>query len=692
MTRHFVLHWMEQVRLYEELVDVSAALSDSVKLTLLTNAVRGHAKLSGVHTVAIQLASHFGQAVDFTKYSEMLLSECAQVDSALTHSARKSGQRSVYFTDLTIDDGEEDAHHQLSSADEVDYTIDSDPVTLMANAHKHREMSASCVLTHQDQWTGMQPEGQKIWDQLLGEDKAAILKKKPTSNPPKPLCTFYNQKPNSIMANAHQLDYGEQGTNKFGNYCKRQAAVAEDNFVGAVLDGALTVDSYVWYVNQVDLSKRQPEARHVKPGERDWETLRRFFSWASVESVEKTFQATMQMGRLSNAVHLKEHCHSPNPALNVHRHQEPIATDYVYADVPAVDDGSMGAQIFVGMDSEVCDAQGLKSPKQFVNLLEDNIQKCGAMDKLVSNQVQTEIGQREQDIFQALFISSWQCEPHQQQQNPAEHKYQMLRWYTNTKLSCTGAPANTWLLCLLYVCCLLDCLACQSLQWCTPLEALEGSTPDISPLLRFSFWDPVYYKLDDSDFPSGSTEGRGRWVGIAENVGHAMTYKILTDDTKKVIYRSNVRSALTKEDHNKRVDLLGGEEVAPNIKSSNDEDESPRKPMPIFDPTDLIGRTFLMDPQENGERYLTKILEALVKSEEQLAKHPDRIKFVCSVNDDMYEEILTYNEVLEYIAENEEQDDDQAIVWKFKRIAGHQGPLKKGNPGYNGSKFNAFLE
>ena len=134
---------MEQVRLYEELVDVSAALSDSVKLTLLTNAVRGHAKLtvSGVHTVAIQLASHFGQAVDFTKYSEMLLSECAQVDSALAHSARKSGQQSVYFTDLTIDDGEEDAHLQLSSADEVDYTIDSDPVTLMANAHKHHEMS-----------------------------------------------------------------------------------------------------------------------------------------------------------------------------------------------------------------------------------------------------------------------------------------------------------------------------------------------------------------------------------------------------------------------------------------------------------------------------------------------------------------------------------------------------------------------
>ena len=165
---------------------------------------------------------------------------------------------------------------------------------------------------------------------------------------------------------------------EFGNYCKQQAAVAEENFVGAVLDGGLTVDSYVWYVNQVDLSKRQPEARHVKPREHDWETLRHFFSWASVKSVEKILQAMMQLGRLSNAVHLKEHCHSPNPTLKVHHHQEPVATDYVYANVPAVDDGSMGAQIFVGMDSEVCDTQGLKSPKQFVNLLEDNIQKCGA--------------------------------------------------------------------------------------------------------------------------------------------------------------------------------------------------------------------------------------------------------------------------------------------------------------------------
>ena len=56
--------------------------------------------------------------------------------------------------------------------------------------------------------------------------------------------------------------------------------------------------------------------------------------------------------------------------------------DYVYTDIPAVDDGSMGAQIFVGTESEVCDVQGLKSPKQFVNSLEDNIRKRGAVQLL----------------------------------------------------------------------------------------------------------------------------------------------------------------------------------------------------------------------------------------------------------------------------------------------------------------------
>ena len=74
MTEKFVLHWMEQVCLYEDLVNLAAALVDAVELTLITNAVRGHPKLSGVYNVAVQLASHSGQHVDYDQYSNLLLS------------------------------------------------------------------------------------------------------------------------------------------------------------------------------------------------------------------------------------------------------------------------------------------------------------------------------------------------------------------------------------------------------------------------------------------------------------------------------------------------------------------------------------------------------------------------------------------------------------------------------------------
>jgi len=47
-------------------------------------------------------------------------------------------------------------------------------------------------------------------------------------------------------------------------------------------------------------------------------------------------------------------------------------------------------------------------------------------------------------------------------------------------------------------------------------------------------------------------------VSIAKNVGHAMTYKIVTADTQKIIYHSNLSSA-TSVDPNKHVALLGGE-------------------------------------------------------------------------------------------------------------------------------------
>ena len=87
----------------------------------------------------------------------------------------------------------------------------------------------------------------------------------------------------------------------------------------------------------------------------------------------------------------------------------------------------------------------------------------------------------------------------------------------------------------------------ESLKWRTPHEALTGTTPDISMIYCFHFYDRFYIKRDKTTaggrFPSESDEMAGRFVGFSEHVGHQMTYAILTEDTNKIIYRSRVKLA-----------------------------------------------------------------------------------------------------------------------------------------------------
>jgi hypothetical protein len=226
---------------------------------------------------------------------------------------------------------------------------------------------------------------------------------------------------------------------------------------------------------------------------------------------------------------LKKRYKSPNPALNVRPRDKPVATNTIYADTPAIDCGITSAQLFVGTKTHTADVYPIKSDKQFVN-----ITQCGAPTKLISDCAQVE-REHVKQVLRPLHISTWQSEPHQQHQNPVERQYQNIKRLCNTILDRSGAPAYTWLLCLMYVCFLLNNTWCEAIDD-IPIHLSTGSTNDISPLLCFHFWEPVYYKLGDSDFPSDSREKRGHFVGISESIGHAMTFKILTDDTLKVIH------------------------------------------------------------------------------------------------------------------------------------------------------------
>jgi hypothetical protein len=192
-------------------------------------------------------------------------------------------------------------------------------------------------------------------------------------------------------------------------------------------------------------------------------------------------------------------------------------------------------------------------------------------------------------------------------------------------------------LCAEYVCHLLNHIASPALGNIPPLQALTGQTVDISALLCYTFNQRIIYVTPDSA-SNRKLENTGRRVGFARNVGDALTWKILPDDSTVVLYRSNIRPLDTG-----LVPSLGGEQSeSPTkpppilIKGRLDTHEDPSEtpiPMPSFDPQDLVGRKFLTLPEKDGSRQ-----EAVVKQlKEQLEDHQEygqvkNIKALISLN------------------------------------------------------------
>ena len=111
----------------------------------------------------------------------------------------------------------------------------------------------------------------------------------------------------------------------------------------------------------------------------------------------------MHYARLPTGTILKKAFKSPNPALNVHHCNEPVACDIIYSDVPAIHNGSIAAVIFAGLTTQVTDVYGIKRDSQFVNTLEDNIIQHGAPNKLISDRAKVIISNKLKKYFE-LYV------------------------------------------------------------------------------------------------------------------------------------------------------------------------------------------------------------------------------------------------------------------------------------------------
>ena len=277
-------------------------------------------------------------------------------------------------------------------------------------------------------------------------------------------------------------------------------------------------------------------------------------------------------------------------------------------------------------------------------------------------------------ILRKYNIKSENTEPHHPQQNPAERRIQDVKRLSTKIMDRTGAPAYLWFFCMLYVVMLLNFTALESLGWITPYQACFGTTPDISALLQFTFYQPIYFSDEDS-FPN-SNERKGYWIGVAENKGDTLTYWVLTEN-KQVLARSLVCPADTPE-KNQRV-LEPGEPTDPvlrEIEGSEIEGSPPQEPqldllsdlvnspMPVFDPTEFEAKDHI------GFEF--------VHTDKQ--EIPTKAK-VIEIDEDTGKALLEYvHGGLEYVEPNiiqeallsAQQMEDGEGFWTFSKVLGHQ--------------------
>ena len=473
--------------------------------------------------------------------------------------------------------------------------------------------------------------------------------------------------------------------------------------------GSCTEISFVFTANLHQSSSQEP----------DWNTQRPFLAWTSPSSIKDTFNVTTRHGTAPNTQeYIKRHFKSRNPVFSIPRCSEAVATDIIFSDTPAVDDGPTMSQFFCGHDIFVCDAYGIKSTKQFINTLSDNIRKWGAMDTPISDGGKYDISKGVTDLLHSLFIQDYQSESYHQDQNKTETCFGPAKRYTNTVMNTSGYLACCWLLCLQYIFVVLHHLASPTLQGICPVQALQGTTPDISFMPHTSFYEPVYYRIEFSEpdfhLPSSSNEKKGYWVGFAANQGDSLTWRTLTEDTQKIIICSGIQSAL-RTTTNQCLASPSGEgttlpfpipypqqsknslpidpfdESTPNfeqfVNRQSGEDEDNPIHMANIDIPNLLGRSFLLPPEDNGEHHMAKIIDI-----DDHGQPLEDIKFKLKINKDQAEEIMSYNQLMDYIQKGTDGEEDPDSLFKLRDIVAHQGPLESIDPDQKGSKYNVMVE
>jgi hypothetical protein len=163
-TLSFILHYQEQIRLYDQLQPPNEQTSDHPKMIYLQNAVYTIEELRSVQTTGSQLALANGTVPMYKDYEALLKSAASTYDRA--HApAKRQPTRSAERTDIW------DANITESFHEAYEFGFDIDTPTDIVQAHM-RDQSG---VIPKETFGRLSPESRKAWSQLSDDVRVDIL-------------------------------------------------------------------------------------------------------------------------------------------------------------------------------------------------------------------------------------------------------------------------------------------------------------------------------------------------------------------------------------------------------------------------------------------------------------------------------------------------------------------------------------
>ena len=157
---------------------------------------------------------------------------------------------------------------------------------------------------------------------------------------------------------------------------------------------------------------------------------------------------------------------------------------------------------------------------------------------------------------------------------------------------------------------------------------------------------------------------------------------------------THVHLHATKTSPNLRLDPPKGEDQPHDLTSDvfvygrpNPDGSDNTPPMSIINFDDLLGRTFLLPMDENGERKRATISEHVTYLCQEQVSREDQLRFKQKIDGDQLDDLISYNQLMEYLAGPLEDG-----LYRFRCIKDHRGPYTSSDPEYNGSSYNLLIE